>query len=111
MQNEYYRDFYQKALIQAGQSDKKAFLDEHPDLLHTHLLIGLQGTPAEGSEYYHWNVTIYKSDAFGFYDGCTPVYSSALFDRFDDAVDAAGNIEMKIRHDQLHAVRLQEKIS
>lgn len=111
MQNEYYRDFYEKALIQAGQSDKKAFLDNHPDLLQTHLLLGLQGAPADGSNYYHWNVIIYKSDAFGIYEACTPVYTSSFYDRFDDAVDAARNIEKKIRNDQLHSERVQEKIS
>lgn len=111
MQHAYYREFYEKALIQAGNSDKKTFLDIHTDLLHTHLLIGLQGHQVDAKEYYHWNVTIYKSDSTGIYDACTPIYSSASFDRFDDAVEAARNIEKEVRNDQLHTARLQEKIS
>ncbi|MEH7886499.1 hypothetical protein V7654_19535 [Bacillus sp. JJ1609] len=111
MQNAYYREFYEKALIQAGNSDKKTFLDIQPDLVHTHLLIGLQGHPVDDKEYYHWNVTIYKSDSGRFYDACTPIFSSAPFDRFDDAVEAARNIEKEVRNDQLHNVMLQEKIS
>lgn len=111
MQNTLYRDFYKKSLIPAGLSDKKTFLDIQPDLLHTHLLIGLQGHQEVGKEFYHWNVTIYKSDSSGIYDGGRPVYESALYDRFDDAVDAARNIEKEIRNDQLHAVCKQEKIS
>jgi hypothetical protein len=111
LQNEYYRDFYGKALIQAGNSDKKNYLDIHPDLLHTHLLIGLQGHQVDDKEYYHWNVIIYKSDSAGFYDAGTPIFSSDSFDRFDDAVEAARNIEIEVRNDQLHTVMLQEKIS
>ncbi|MBT2683609.1 hypothetical protein [Bacillus sp. ISL-37] len=111
MQNNLYRDFYKKALMPAGLSDKKAFLDLQPDMLHTHLLIGLQGHPEDGREYYHWNVTIYKSDSAGIYDAGKPVYASTLYDRFDEAVEAARNIEKEILSDQLHAVCQQEKIS
>lgn len=111
MQNTLYRDFYQKSLVQAGLSDKKAFIDTQPDLLHTHLMIGLQGHQKEDSEYFNWNVTIYKSDSSGIYDAGKPVYASALFDTFDDAVEAARNIEKEILSDQLHTMRQQEKIS
>jgi hypothetical protein len=111
LQNAYYREFYKKALIPAGSSDKKTFLEIHTDLPYTHLLIGLQGRQIDEKDYYHWNVTIYKSDSSGIYDACKPVYSSALFDRFDDAVEAARNIEKEVLNDQLHSVRLQEKIS
>ncbi len=111
MQNNVYRDFYKKSLVPAGLSDKKAFLDIQPDMLHTHLLIGLQGHQKEGSEFYNWNVAIYKSDSFGIYDAGTPVYASTLYDRFDEAVEAARNIEKEILSDQLHTMRQQEKIS
>jgi hypothetical protein len=111
LQNEIYRDFYKKALIPAGSSDSKAFMDIQPDLLHTHLLIGLQGHQENGKEYYHWNVTIFKSDSAGSYDACKPIYASSLYNKFDDAVEAARNIEKEIRNDQLHTVRQQEKIS
>lgn len=111
MQNNLYRDFYEKSLVPAGLSDKKALLDIQPDKLHTHLLIGLQGHQEDGREFYHWNVTIYKSDSSGIYDAGKPVYASSLYDRFDDAVEAARNIEKEILSDQLHAVRQQEKIS
>lgn len=111
MQNHFYRDFYKKSLVPAGLSDKEAFLDIQPDMLHTHLLIGLQGYQEDDREFYHWNVTIYKSDSSGIYDANKPVYTSTLYDRFDDAVEAARNIEKEIRSDQLHALRQQEKIS
>ncbi|ESU32790.1 hypothetical protein G3A_09510 [Bacillus sp. 17376] len=111
MQNNLYRDFYEKSLVPAGLSDKKAFLDLQPDMLHTHLLIGLQGHQEDGREFYHWNVTIYKSDSSGNYDAGKPVYTSTLYDRFDEAVEAARNIEKEILSDPLHAVRQQEKIS
>jgi hypothetical protein len=111
LQNNLYRDFYKKSLVPAGLSDKKAFLDIQPDMLHTHLLIGLQGHQKEGSEFYNWNVAIYKSDSFGIYDAGTPVYASTLYDRFDEAVEAARNIEKEILSDQLHTMRQQEKIS
>ena len=111
MQNNLYRDFYEKSLVLAGLSDKKAFLDIQPDVLHTHLLIGLQGHQEDGREFYHWTVTIYKSDSSGIYDAGKPVYASTLYDRFDDAVEAARNIEKEIHSDQLHAMRQQEKIS
>ncbi|MCM3573006.1 MULTISPECIES: hypothetical protein [Mesobacillus] len=111
MQNNSYRDFYQKSLVPAGLSDKKAFLEIQPDVLHTHLIIGLQGHQDNDREFYHWNVTIYKSDSSGIYDADKPVYESTLYDRFDDAVEAARKIEKEIRSDQLHALRQQEKIS
>jgi hypothetical protein len=111
LQNNLYRDFYKKSLVPAGLSDKKAFLDLQPDMLHTHLLIGLQGHQEDGREFYLWNVTIYKSDSSGIYDAGKPVYASTLYDRFDEAVEAARNIEKEILSDQLHAVRQQEKIS
>ncbi|WLR53703.1 hypothetical protein LC048_14360 [Mesobacillus subterraneus] len=111
MQNNLYRDFYKKSLMPAGVSDKKVFLDLQADMLHTHLLIGLQDHQEDGREYYHWNVTIYTSDSSGVYDAGKPVYASTLYDRFDEAVEAARNIEKEILSDQLHAVRPQEKIS
>lgn len=115
MQNDNYRDFYQKALIPAGKSDRESFLEIQPDsennVLHTHLLIGLQGRKLDNIEYYNWKVTIYKADSDGIYDARIPIYSSELYDRFDDAVEAARTIEKDVRYDQLHAVRQQEKIS
>jgi hypothetical protein len=111
LQNNLYREFYQKSLMPAGLSDKQAFLDIQNDMLHTHLLIGLQGHQKGDSEYFNWNVTIYKSDSSGIYDAGKPVYASTLFDRFDDAVEAARNIEKEILSDQLHTMRKQEKIS
>jgi hypothetical protein len=111
LQNEYYRDFYEKALIPAGTSDKKTFLDIQPDFLHTHMMIGLQGLQTDGKDYYNWHVIIYKSDSNGIYDVCTPIYSSTTYDKFNDAVEAARKIEKEIRNDQLHTVCLQEKIS
>ena len=111
LQNNLYRDFYQKSLVPAGLSDKKAFLDIQPGMLHTHLLIGLQGHQQDDGEFFNWNVTIYKSDSSGIYDGCKPVYASTLYDTFDDAVEAARNIEKEILSDQLHIMRQQEKIS
>ena len=111
MQNNLYRDFYEKSLVPAGLSDKKAFLDFQSELMHTHLLIGLQGHQEDGLEFYHWKVTIYKSDSSGIYDAGKPVYASTVYDRFDDAVEAARNIEKEILSDQLHTVCQQEKIS
>ncbi|WP_079508221.1 hypothetical protein [Mesobacillus jeotgali] len=111
MQNSLYRDFYVTSLVPAGVTDQKNFLDIQPDLILTHLMIGLQGHQEEGKDFYHWNVTIYKSDQNGIYDGVNPVYASALYERFDDAVDAARRIEKDIRNDQLHLMHLQEKIS
>jgi hypothetical protein len=111
LQNPLYRDFYVKSLITAGISDQKNFLDIHPDLIQTHLVIGLQGHQEEDKDFYHWNVMIYTSDQNGVYDAGKPVYATALYDRFDDAVDAARNIEKEIRNDQLHLMRQQEKIS
>lgn len=111
MQNAYYRDFYEISLIPAGSSDKKSFLDIQPDLLRTHLLLGLQGLQAECKDYYNWHVVIYKSDSNGIYDICTPIYSSTTYDKFNDAVEAARKIEKDIRNDQLHTLCFQEKIS
>lgn len=111
MQTSLYREFYQKSLLPAGLSDKEAFLDPQPNMVHTHLLIGLQGHQDDCREFYHWNVTIYKADLSGIYDAGKPVYVSTLYDRFDDAVAAARNIEKEIRSDQLHTMRQQEKIS
>lgn len=115
MQNADYRDFYQKALIPAGMRDRKSFLETQPDtkdqMLHTHLLVGLQGLQLDNRECFNWKVTIYKADPHGLYDASTPIYSSELYDRFDDAVEAARTIEKDVRNDQLHTVREQEKIS
>ena len=115
MQKADYREFYQKALIPAGMSDRKSFLETYPDTkdqtLHTHLLIGLQGRQLDNREYYTWKVTIYRADSLGLYDACTPIYSSESYYRFDDAVEAARTIEKDVRNDQLHTVREQEKIS
>ncbi|HAQ06397.1 MAG TPA: hypothetical protein DCR24_02275 [Bacillus bacterium] len=115
MQTADYREFYQKALVPAGMNDRKFFLDTHPDTqdqkLHTHLLIGLQGRQLDNREYYNWKVIIYKADPYGIYDACTPIYSSELYDRFDDAVEAARTIEKDVTNDQLHTHREQEKIS
>jgi hypothetical protein len=111
LQNNLYREFYAKSLVPAGLTDKKAFLDIQPDVLYTHLLIGLQGHQEDGREFYHWNVTIFKSSSSGIYDAGKPVYASTLYDTFDDAAEAARNIEKEIRNDQLHTVHQQEKIS
>ncbi|RSD28229.1 hypothetical protein [Mesobacillus subterraneus] len=111
MQNNHYREFYGKALVPAGLNDRKTFLGIQPDLLQTHLLIGLQGLPEDGREFYHWNVTIYKSDSEGIYDACRPIYASSSYDRFDDAVEAARKLEKEILNDNLHTIRQQEKIS
>jgi hypothetical protein len=111
LQNNLYRDFYKKSLMPAGLSDKKAFFDLQPDMLHTHLLIGLQGHQEDGRKYYNWNVTIYKSDSSGIYDAGKPVYASTLYNTFDEAVEAARNMEKEILSDQLHAVCQQVKIS
>lgn len=111
MQNNLYRDFYQKSLMPAGLSDKKAFLEIQADMLHTHLMIGLQGHQKNGSDYFNWNVIIYKSDSSGIYDAGKPVYASSVYDTFDDAVEAARNIEKEILSDQLHTMRQHEKIS
>lgn len=111
LQNSLYRDFYEKSLVPAGQSDIKTFLNLQSELLHTHLMIGLQGHQEEDRDFYHWNVMIYSSDSSGIYEAGKPVYASTLYDRFDDALEAARKIEKEIRNDQLHTVPQQEKIS
>ncbi|CAM3762753.1 hypothetical protein [Mesobacillus thioparans] len=111
MQNSLYREFYRKSLVPAGLCDQESFLGIQPDLFYTHLMIGLQGHQVEGKESFHWNVTIYKSDSSGIYDGGKPVYASEMYDRFDDAMLAARTIEKEIRNDELHLIQQQEKIS
>lgn len=115
MQNEFYREFYDKALIPAGIVDRKSFFGDNPDLedhlVSTHLLVGIQGKQIENSSCFEWHVIIFKSDSLGNYDANAPIYSSDLYNRFDVAVEAAKIIENEVRHDQLHVICFQERIS
>jgi hypothetical protein len=115
LQNEFYREFYDKALIPAGTLDRKSFSGDQQDLeehlVSTHMLVGLQGTPNGNSSHLQWHVTIFKADSQGHYDASDPIYSSDLYDKFDAAVEASRIIENEVRHDQLHIICFQEKIS
>lgn len=115
MQNELYREFYGKTLIPAGILDRKSFSGDNPNLeghlVSTHLLVGIQGKQIENSPSFQWHAIIFKSDSLGNYDANAPIYSSDLYDKFDAAVEAARIIENEVRHDQLHVICFQERIS
>jgi hypothetical protein len=108
-----YQDFYQKALIPIGSSDRASFskLEPNPSF-KTHWLIALQGELAPNSnEFYHWKVTIYPSNSEGSFKWNTTFYSSPLVNSFNKAIEWARTFETYSKNDQLLSTNLQEKIS
>jgi hypothetical protein len=112
-----YRNFYQKALIPIGLTDRTGLTKTESNntdlpLFTTHWLIALDGELASNSkEYYHWKVKIYPSDSEGTFKWNKPFYSSSALDSFDKAIELARSYENYSINDQLVSTNLQNKIS
>jgi hypothetical protein len=111
-----YRDFYQKALLPIGLTDRAELIktEYNDDLqqLTTHWLIALDGELASNSnEFYHWKVKIYPSNSEGAFKWNKPFYSSPALDSFDKAIELARSYEKYSKNDQILSSNLQDKIS
>ncbi|PLR97497.1 hypothetical protein [Bacillus sp. T33-2] len=111
MQNQNYRDFYQKALIPIGSNDQQSLDDSRLAQGLTHWLIALEGHAVKESDLYRWKVSVFQADCDGIFNANSPFYSSPLFDVFQDAYETSRDIESVIKNDQLYSVYVEEKIS
>ena len=111
-----YRDFYQKALIPIGSTDRASITESNSNQSNlptasTHWLIALEGELAPNSnEFYHWKVNIYPSNSEGAFKWNTTYYSSPTVNSFNKAIEWARTFETYSKNDQLHSTNLQEKI-
>jgi hypothetical protein len=112
-----YHNFYQKALIPIGLTDRTSLTEtesNNTELPHitTHWLIALDGELASNSkEYYHWKVKIYPSNSEGTFLWNKPFYSSSALNSFDKAIELARSYENYSINDQIASTNLQNKIS
>jgi hypothetical protein len=116
MHFENYRDFYQKALLPIGFSDRSELTktDFNDDLTvgATHWLIALDGELAANSkEFYHWKVKIYPSNSEGTFSWNKPYYSSSAMDSFDHAIELARSFESYSKNDQMFSIKFQNTIN
>jgi hypothetical protein len=110
MQNQYYLNFYSKAIIPAKPHCLDFLSDQVGNLPHSsYWLIAIEGKPKSNmNEAYIWKVTIYPTDKDGNYTANAPCYSSNYYDCLDNALENSRQLEREIKNPP---VTSQTKIS
>ncbi len=96
-----YGEFYQRALITIGESDRSSVDCE----TCTHWLIALEGSEMDkdtGS--YHWNVVVFPSKKCGGFNYKLPYFVSERFTSIHKAIDYTSQLEKMAKEDQLFTI-------
>lgn len=102
-----YQEFYQKPLVQIGQSDAQSLLSE----TETHWLIAVEGMEIEkGKERYHWKLFVFKANKDGTFDYQSPYFSTPQISCIHEAFKLATEIESQCKSDKFSAYPLASQI-
>lgn len=99
----YFREFYQKASIVIGESDRLSLAESQVSENHSHWLIALEGEELENGGI-HWKVVTYPSDISGLFDYVTPYFVSPFYESINDAIECITRIASLAKQDQLRTV-------
>ncbi|WP_026692235.1 hypothetical protein [Peribacillus kribbensis] len=107
-----YGEFYQRALLQMGQSDSASWQNEREDEAPTHWLIALQGYPKDPfSDFYSWEILIYEATSHGSFHYEHPFYRSEVYTCIHKAYDMSRAFTEMARDDRIAGLQPEEQIS